>query len=164
MRQSGRGELERYGAVQFGVGGPVSSNLKGMRAGLEYRHLDFSLSYDELQHRQGFGGGTIVSPYGDHAAMYAGEMTEHLLKYGPGHVFELKATSGLPGDPLRLTLGVLAFRTRYSSDPNALYFDGRFSLRRWLPGLSGWCGRTARRSGAPARRSTTAASRSSTTG
>lgn len=135
MRQSGGGELERYGAKQFGLGGPVNSTLWGMRAGVGHESFDLSFSYDELQHREGFGGGALISPYGDRAAMYASEMTIHLLKYGPGHVFELAATSRLPGEALRLKVGALAFRTRFSGNSNALYFDCRYSLRRWLEGL-----------------------------
>ena len=136
MRQSGGGEIVGYRAEQFGVGGPVDSALWGMRAGFERETVDLSLSYDELQHRQaGFGGGAIISPYGDRAAMYASEMTIHLLKYGPGHVFELAATSSFPGKALQLKVGALAFRTRYSGDSNALYFDGTYGLRQSLQGL-----------------------------
>jgi hypothetical protein len=135
MRQSGGGDLVRYGAEQFGVGGPVDSALWGMRAGLERDALDLSLSYDELQHRDGFGGGAIISPYTDRAAMYASEMAIHLLKYGPGHVFELAARLSFPGKPVQLKVGLLAFHTRYSGNSNALYFDGTYSLRRWVTGL-----------------------------
>lgn len=135
MRQSGGEDLVRYGAEQFGTGGSVNSALWGMRAGLERETLDLSLSYDELQHRDGFGGGAIISPYTDRAAMYASEMSIHLLKYGPGHVFELAATSSFPGQPVHLKVGTLAFRTRYSGDSNALYLDGTYGLRRWVKGL-----------------------------
>lgn len=135
MRQTGGGELARYGAEQFGVGGAVDSVLWGMRAGLARQTLGLSLSYDELQHRSGFGGGAIISPYTDRAAMYASEMAIHLLKYGPGHVFELAATASFPGRPVQLKVGVLAFHTRYSGDSNALYFDGTYALRRWVRGL-----------------------------
>lgn len=135
MRQSGGGELVRYGAEQFGVGGSVNSALWGMRAGLERETLDLALSYDELQHRDGFGGGAIISPYTDRAAMYASEMSIHLLKYGPGHVFELAATSIFPGQPVHLKVGALAFRTRYSGDSDALYLDGTYGLQRWVKGL-----------------------------
>lgn len=135
MRQSGGGDLVRYGAEQFGVGGPVDSALWGMRAGFEGERVDLSLSYDELQHRDGFGGGAIISPYTDRAAMYAGEMAIHLLKYGPGHVFELAATPSFPGNPVQLKVGVLTFRTRYSGDSSALYVDGTCGLRQWVKGL-----------------------------
>ena len=136
MRQSGGSGLQRYGASQFGLGGPVDSALWGARAGLANGTADLSFSYDELQDRRNaFGGGALISPYGDRAAMYASEMAIHLLKYGPGHVFELAAASSLPGRPLQLKVGALAFRTRYSGDSNALYFDGLYGLRQWLPGL-----------------------------
>lgn len=135
MRQSGGGELVRYGAEQFGLGGAVDSALRGMRAGLEREGVDLSLAYDELQHRDGFGGGAIISPYTDRAAMYASEMSIHLLKYGPGHVFELAAASSFPKEPVQLKVGVLAFHTRYSGESQALYFDGTWGLRRWVKGL-----------------------------
>ena len=62
-------------------------------------------------------------------------MAIHLLKYDPGHVFELAATASFPGRPVQLKVGVLAFHTRYSGNSNALYFDGTYALRRWVKGL-----------------------------
>ena len=48
---------------------------------------------------------------------------------------KLAAASSLPGRPLQLKVALLAFRTRYSGDSNALYFDCLYRLRQWLPGL-----------------------------
>ena len=73
----------RAGEVSSSVSEPRSSGSAGRwirpcggaRAGLERGSRDLSLSYDELQDRRdAFGGGALISPYGDRAAMYASEM------------------------------------------------------------------------------------------
>jgi len=136
MRQSGGGILARYGARLFGRSGPVDSRLWGARAGLAHGALNLSVSYDRLRDRRGgFGGGALISPYGDRTALYAGEMTVHLVKYGPGGALELAAASRVLRGRLRVRAAVLDFHTTYSGDSRAEYLEGTYRFKGWLQGL-----------------------------
>lgn len=52
---------------------------------MKFDGTTLGVSFNDLaDHSGSFGGGVIVSPYGNGAAMYTTVMTANLRKYGPG--------------------------------------------------------------------------------
>lgn len=137
MRQTGGDFLDRYKATLFGQGGSVDSMLWGLRTGLKTASTNLSLSYDKLEDHSGsFGGGSIVSPYGDYTAMFAGVMANNLLGYGPGEVLQLACVRSFFGKHLKIKTAVMRFRTTHSGDPTAFYIDSTYVFGGVLKGLS----------------------------
>lgn len=137
MKQSGGDYLARYGAKLFGVGGAVDSTLWGVRAGLKAKGNNLSLSYDKLEdHAGSFGGGALVSPYGNDSAMFAAVMANDLFRYGPGEVVELADVRTLLHNRIKLKVTVLRFRTTFGGNPTVLYVDPTYLFGGALKGLS----------------------------
>jgi outer membrane porin, OprD family len=136
MRQSGGDYLTRYDATLFGMGGKANVTLWGLRGGVKFGATNLSVSYDNLEHHSGsFGGGAIVSPYGNRTALYASAMTAYLFKYGPGGSLKLAGTHWFLHHSMKLQLAALEFHTSYSGHSDTLYFDGSYSFRGALQGL-----------------------------
>lgn len=137
MRQTGGSTLQTYKATLFGKGGPVDANLWGLRGGVKFDGNDVSLAYNNLADRpNAFGGGAIVSPYGDYTAMYAAVMTANLLAYGPGDAIELAYGRKFLDNRLKVKLAALKFHTTYSGDPHAVYVDVSYAFDGKLKGLT----------------------------
>ena len=136
MRQSGRGFISRYEASLFGNGGAVNSSLLGLETGSKLYGTSLSISMDTLEHSPGaFGGGALISPYGAYQAMFAAHYSANLLKYGPGRVAQITASTRFLDRHLRLEVAALAFRTIFSGQSRTLYFDGIYRFGSWLKGL-----------------------------
>ena len=137
MHQTGGSTLQKYKATLFGKGGAVDSTLWGLRGGIKFSGNNISLAYNKLEdHANSFGGGSIVSPYGDSSAMYAAVMSVHLLAYGPGGATELAYSRSFLDHQLKLKVAALKFHTTYSGNPHAVYLDATYALRGKLKGLS----------------------------
>ncbi|MBN8743859.1 MAG: OprD family outer membrane porin [Thiomonas arsenitoxydans] len=137
MHQTGGSMFQKYKATLFGKGGAVDSTLWGLRGGVKFSGNNVSLAYNKLEdHANAFGGGSIVSPYGDHTAMYAAVMTANLLAYGPGDATELAYSRSFLDHQLKLKVAALKFHTTYSGNPHAVYFDATYALNGKLKGLS----------------------------
>lgn len=136
MRQSGGDYLTRFDATLFGKAGEVGATLLGLRAGARIDGTGLSLSYDDLRsHADSFGGGAIISPYGNYTAMYAQVMGANLLKYGPGSAVKLAGDRSFLHHRFKLRLAGLLLHTDYSGDSDALYFDGTYLFAGHLRGL-----------------------------
>lgn len=136
MHQSGGDYLTRYAATLFGRGGEVDATLVGARGGVRLDGTSISLSYDDLRsHARSFGGGAIISPYGNYTAMYAQVMSANLLKYGPGSALKLAGIHWFLHHSFTLQLAALLLHTDYSGDSDALYFDGTYHFPGKLRGL-----------------------------
>jgi hypothetical protein len=137
MHQTGGSMFQKYKATLFGKGGAVDSTLWGLRGGVKFSGNNVSLAYNKLEdHANAFGCGSIVSPYGDHTAMYAAVMTANLLAYGPGDATELAYSRSFLDHQLKLKVAALKFHTTYSGNPHAVYFDATYALSGKLKGLS----------------------------
>ncbi|MGH8294908.1 MAG: hypothetical protein ACRETZ_05310, partial [Steroidobacteraceae bacterium] len=136
MHESGGDYLTRYHATLFGLGGNVDTTAWGLRGGVKFGATGLSVSYNDLEHHTGsFGGGAIVSPYGNRDALYASAMTAYLLKYGPGGALKLAGTHSFLHHSIKLQLAALEFHTNYSGHSDTLYFDGTYLFRGALHGL-----------------------------
>lgn len=137
MHQTGGSIFQEFKATRFGKGGAVNSTLWGLRGGVKFSGNNISLAYNKLEdHADAFGGGTIVSPYGDYTAMYAAVMTANLLAYGPGSATELGYSSLFLNKQLKLKVAALKFHTTYSGNPHAFYLDATYALQGRFKGLS----------------------------
>jgi hypothetical protein len=137
MHQTGGSTLQQYKATLFGKGGAVNSTLWGLRGGVKFSGNNVSLAYNKLEdHANAFGGGALISPYGDHTAMFAAVMTANLLAYGPGSSTELAYSRNFLDQQLKLKVAALKFHTTYSGNPHAVYFDATYALRGKFKGLS----------------------------
>ncbi len=137
MHQTGGDYLVQYKATLNGKAGAVDSSLWGLRGGVKFGGNDVSLAYNKLQdHANSFGGGVIVSPYGDYTAMYAAAMTANLLAYGPGDATKLTYKRWFLGKQVKLEVAALKFHTTYSGNPHAVYLDASYHFHNKLKGLS----------------------------
>jgi hypothetical protein len=137
MRQTGGSLLQQYKATLFGKGGAVDSTLWGVRGGIKFDGNNVSLAYNKLEdHASAFGGGAIVSPYGDYTAMYSAVMTANLLVYGPGNATELAYTRLFLDRQLKVEVAALKFHTTYSGNPHVVYLDATYALSGKFKGLS----------------------------
>ena len=137
MHQTGGALFQQFKATQFGKGGAVNSTIWGLRGGMKFSGNDISLAYNKLEdHADAFGGGSIVSPYGDHTAMYAAVMNANLLAYGPGSAVEVAYSRNFLDRQVKLKLAALKFHTTYSGNPHAFYLDATYAFHGSLKGLS----------------------------
>ncbi len=118
------GILQNYHASLFGQKGTVNSTLWGVKAGIKIPHANLFVAYNALTpHADSFGGGAIVSPYGNYTAMYASFMTDNLLAFGPGHVWRLGASYRTWQKQIRFLAGYARFDTNYEGRTNGVYLD-----------------------------------------
>ncbi len=118
------GILQNYHASLFGQKGNVNSTLWGVKAGIKIPHANLFVAYNALTpHADSFGGGAIVSPYGNYTAMYASFMTDNLLAFGPGHVWRLGASYRTWQKQIRFLAGYARFDTNYEGRTNGVYLD-----------------------------------------
>ena len=130
--------FQRYGATLFtksGTGG-VNATLYGIRLGLKKSDWLLQASYNRLENNPGaFGGGALVSPYGNYTAMYASFMTDNLLSFGPGDAYAIGGSYWALGHRFKFTAAAAQFRTTYNSHPHAVYLDASYHPA-FLKGLS----------------------------
>ncbi len=137
IHQTGGNYLVKYNAMLDGKSGATDSTLWGLLIGINYGINNISLSYNKLEdHVSSFGGGALVSPYGDYTAMYAAVMTANLLQYGPGSAVQIAYKYSLPNNQLNFKFAVLRFNTSYSGNANTIYFDAIYHFYNKLKGLS----------------------------
>jgi hypothetical protein len=137
MHQTGGDMFTQYNATLHGIGGEVNSTLWGLRGGAEFNGNNVSLAYNKLaDHENSFGGGSIISPYGNYTAMYAAVMASNLLSYGPGDSVELAYTRKFLGKKVKFKVAALKFHTTYSGDPKTLYLDASYHFSGKFKGLS----------------------------
>jgi len=137
MHQTGGEVLRQYKATLYGKGGAVNSTLWGVRGGVKFGGNNVSLAYNKLEdHADSFGGGALISPYGDYTAMYAAVMTANLLGYGPGNATELAWTRWFLDKQVKFKAAALKFNTTYGGNPHAVYLDASYYFNGKLKGLS----------------------------
>lgn len=137
MHQTGGSMFQQFKATLFGKGGAVNSTLWGLRGGVKFSGNNVSLAYNKLEdHANAFGGGAIVSPYGDYTAMYAAVMTANLLAYGPGDATELAYSRSFLDHQITFKVAALKFHTTYSGNPHAFYLDATYAFTGKLKGLT----------------------------
>ncbi|MCE5394638.1 MAG: OprD family outer membrane porin [Acidithiobacillus sp.] len=130
------GILQNYHASLFGQKGTVNSTLWGVKAGIRIPHANLFFAYNALTpHADSFGGGAIVSPYGNYTAMYASFMTDNLLAFGPGHVWRLGGMFRAWQKQIRFIAGYAQFDTNYDGKTNGVYLDLTYFPKQ-LQGLS----------------------------
>ena len=137
MHQTGGDVFVQYKATLNGKGGAVNSTLWGLRGGVKFGGNNVSLAYNKLDdHADSFGGGALISPYGDYTAMYAAVMTANLLAYGPGNAAELAWTRWFLDKQVKFKAAALKFSTTYGGNPHAVYLDASYFFQGKLKGLS----------------------------
>ena len=137
MHQTGGDYLTKFKASLYGQGGQANSTLWGLRGGVKFGANDLALSYNKLEdQKNSFGGGALVSPYGDYTAMYAAVMTANLIQYGPGDATQLAYTRSLFDKHVALKVAVLKFNTTNSGNSNTVYIDATYHFDGKLKGLS----------------------------
>ncbi|MEY2340874.1 OprD family outer membrane porin [Acidithiobacillus sp. IBUN Pt1247-S3] len=118
------GFLQQYHAKLFGQKGSVNATLWGTKIGVKIPHANLFFAYNALTPRaDSFGGGAIVSPYGNYTAMYASFMTNNLLAFGPGHAWRLGASYRAWKKQIRFLAGYARFDTNYEGKTNGVYLD-----------------------------------------
>ena len=128
--------FQKYHANLFGQTGSVNATLWGTKLGMKFPGGQIFAAYNALSpHAGAFGGGAIVSPYGNYTAMYASFMTDNLLAFGPGHVWRLGAAYTVWHKQIRFISGYSHFDTYYSGKTNGVYFDLTYAPEA-LKGLS----------------------------
>ncbi|MGC9239834.1 MAG: OprD family outer membrane porin, partial [Acidithiobacillus sp.] len=130
------GILQHYQASLFGQKGSVNATLWGIKVGVKVPLANLFFAYNELRpHAHSFGGGAIVSPYGNYTAMYASFMTDNLLAFGPGHAWRLGADLQAWQKQIRFLAGYAHFNTNYEGRTNGVYLDLTYFPRQ-VRGLS----------------------------
>ena len=120
---------------QPGTGG-VNATLYGGRLGLKGEDWLLQLDYNRLEdHAGAFGGGALVSPYGNNSALYTSFMTNNLLSFGPGNAYAVRGTCWTSGRRFKFTAAAGQYRTTYEGNPYAVYFDASYDPP-FLKGLS----------------------------
>ena len=118
------GILENYRASLFGLKGSVNATLMGVKLGAHIASANILLTYDELKpHLHSFGGGAIVSPYGNYNAMYAAFMTDNLLAFGPGHAWRVGLSYAAWAKQLLVQADFSRFDTNFVGKTNGVYLD-----------------------------------------
>lgn len=118
------GILQNYHAKLFDQEGTVNTTLWGLKAGVKISHANLFFAYNQLNpHADSFGGGAIVSPYGNYTAMYASFMTNNLLAFGPGHAWRLGAALDAWQKQIRFLAGFAHFNTNYERKTDGVYLD-----------------------------------------
>lgn len=128
--------FQKYNAKLFGQSGSVNATLWGGKLGVNIPDGNIFVAYNNLTpHAGAFGGGVIVSPYGNYTAMYASFMTDNLLAFGPGHAWRVGATYWTWQKQIRFMAGYSRFDTNYDGKTNGVYLDLTY-FPRLLKGLS----------------------------
>ncbi|MBU2812560.1 OprD family porin [Acidithiobacillus thiooxidans] len=128
--------FQKYDAKLFGQSGSVNATLWGGKLGVNIPGGNVFVAYNALTpHADSFGGGAIVSPYGNYTAMYASFMTNNLLSFGPGHAWRLGATYWAWQKQIRFIAGYSRFDTNYDGKTNGVYLDLTY-FPKMLKGLS----------------------------
>lgn len=134
---AGGNYLARYDASLFGKTGSVNVNLMGARGGVKLGNNDISVAFDQLANsRASFGGGAIVTPYGDNGAMFAGVMSNHLDDFGPGNATQVTYKGSFISHRLKFEAAFVSFNTTYDGHPLLEYLDATYKLPGVLRGLS----------------------------
>jgi len=116
--------FQKYDAKLFGQSGDVSATLWGGKVGVKIPGGKLFVAYNALTpHAGSFGGGAIISPYGNYKATYSSFITDNLLAFGPGHAWRVAASYRLCQRQIILMVGYVHFNTNYEGKTHGVYLD-----------------------------------------
>lgn len=116
--------FQKYDAKLFGQSGSVNATLWGGKVGVKIPSGKVFVAYNALTpHAGSFGGGAIISPYGNYNATYSSFMTDNLLAFGPGHAWRVAASYRLWQRQILLMAGYAHFNTNYEGRTHGVYLD-----------------------------------------
>ena len=116
--------FQKYDAKLFGQSGSVNATLWGGEVGVKIPSGKVFVAYNTLTpHAGSFGGGAIISPYGNYNATYSSFITDNLLAFGPGHAWRVAASYRLWQKQIILMAGYSHFNTNYEGRTHGVYLD-----------------------------------------